>query len=287
MTHMKKAIKTTFMLVTAVTIFAIVGCDKKNPEPDPQFSLKIIDGQDQQGIVDQPLADLIKVRVVDEKGNRVDNAEVKFTSTGGTDYATTEQGMDTEYQWTLGPTPGPQTLEVEFEKSGQSGSQQVRATGKFKPCIEENFTFVPTPITFIPPHNGVGDQEYNGHGPNISVTALVYRDGTSLKVRLYMKAVETQQDWTTAEGTEIYDITPAGIPANREMKDILTATQFSMSPFIDTDHQMDVIFSPSGNLISKCELIGDSSGKDAGINTRVTVYFNPITLLLREVGDCE
>jgi len=272
----------------ALLPFSLVILTMGSCAEEDSLHLQKLSGDNQIGEVHQPLPNLLKARVVDQNGVGVSGVEVSFLGSDGAEKteASGEDGV-VETVWTLGPTPGTQTISATVTANGGSSAVDFTATAKRRSCIEESFSFPPSPVTFIPPHTN-GDQEYNGHGPLVTVTAFIYRDGTRLMLRLYMKAIETTQDWTTAEGYEVFDITPAGLPVDREIINIVGATNYSMTPFTDTDHQIDVINAPSGSLVLKCEIIGDSSGNDAGINTRVTVYFNPITLLLRELSqDCE
>lgn len=130
-------------------------------------------------------------------------------------------------------------------------------------------------FTYIPPHTR-GDREFKGHGPNVtSSAALRVEGGKALVLTLYMKAEETQSDYTTAEGTQDFEIYRAdpGMVISKVFTD-MESNYF----YKDTNHESDVFDLGQTDLVRTFTFIGDTSGDDAGDDTRVTVRLNRILL---------
>jgi hypothetical protein len=130
----------------------------------------------------------------------------------------------------------------------------------------------PTPF-YIPPRVG-GDREFKGHGPRVDVSArLSIRNARELWATVYMHAKETQSDWTEVEGTADYLVYKH--PMVTRIVRILSDT-YSFSGYVDTDHEVDFLDMPAGELVRQFECVGDTSGEEAGLRTGVRVHFNPI-----------
>lgn len=139
-----------------------------------------------------------------------------------------------------------------------------------------------TYLSFTPPHTR-GDREYKGHGPQVWATAQWTHDDARVQVRLWMKAEETESDWTTAEGERIETYYTA--PPGWRIESVLGATD-SSAHYIDTNHNQDRIGGGPSGPVKEFVFQGDRSGDDAGLYTGVEVYFNPLTVKLVEVADC-
>jgi hypothetical protein len=139
-----------------------------------------------------------------------------------------------------------------------------------------------TYLSFTPPHTR-GDREYKGHGPQVWATAQWTHDETRVMVRLWMKAEETQSDWTTAEGTR--DETYYTAPPGWRIESVLGGME-SSAHYVDTNHNEDRVGGGPSGPVREFVFRGDRSGDDAGIHTGVDVYFNPLTVKLVEVADC-
>ncbi len=93
--------------------------------PDVPVTLTLVGGDMQTGLVSQPLANPIEVKVEDQFGNAVSNQPVTFSVTSGggsqgtTDANTGLDGVATT-TWTLGPSLGTQTAEA--TAAGLTGS---------------------------------------------------------------------------------------------------------------------------------------------------------------------
>lgn len=137
-------------------------------------------------------------------------------------------------------------------------------------------TIQPNQTTFmIPPHTR-GDSEFKGHGPNVYVrVTLSVRHGNQLWADVYMRAVETKADWTTAEGTQAYMIFQHPSHIHRILSSVVQDFGYT-----DTDHDRDVYTFPLVNLMSRIECIGDTAGHEAGTRTGCIVFFHPAELLV-------
>lgn len=150
-------------------------------------------------------------------------------------------------------------------------------------CKEEEKSFAPDVITFVPPHTR-GDREYDGNGPNINARVNIYVDNNTIKARVYMKARETRSDWSTAEGSAIFNIYTA--PSNRRIISIVSDKETSTS-YTDSGHSEDFFEKGSGELIKRFAFTGDTDGDEAGTRTKVKFTFNRVVIKLKEIGNCK
>lgn len=150
-------------------------------------------------------------------------------------------------------------------------------------CKEEEKSFSPDVITFIPEHTQ-GDREYNGNGPNVNARVSIYIDNNTVKAKVYMRAKESKSDWSTAEGSAVLNIYTA--PSNRRIVSIVSDKETSIN-YIDSGHSEDFFEKGSGELIKRFAFVGDTDGDDAGTRTRVKVTFNRVVVKLKEIGNCK
>jgi hypothetical protein len=150
-------------------------------------------------------------------------------------------------------------------------------------CREEEISFSPDVITFIPPHTK-GDREYDGNGPNISARVNIYVDNNTIKARIYMRAKETKSDWSTADGSGIFNIYTA--PSKKRIMAIVSDKETNTN-YTDSGHSEDFFEKGNGELIKRFAFIGDTDGDDAGTRTRVKVTFNRVVVKLKEIGNCK
>jgi hypothetical protein len=128
-------------------------------------------------------------------------------------------------------------------------------------------------VHYIPPHTR-GDRDFGGHGPRVWCNVQVrVRNQTEIWAEVYMKAQETQQDWTTAEGTETFRV----YTHDRPILDIVSDA-FSDVYYQDHDHAEDVITLSGGELVKQFVFVGDTRGSEAGTRTGVVISFNPIKI---------
>lgn len=141
---------------------------------------------------------------------------------------------------------------------------------------------LPAVNKFIPPHTR-GDKEYKGHGPDVHAEARLNGVGTnSLVVRLFMKAVETKSDWTTAEGHSPF-FTIYVAPPGQCIRSVNVGT-FDEIDYRDTDHAEDSFPGQTmGSFVATYFFIGDTSGDEAGTETGMAILTKPFTA---DVGAC-
>jgi hypothetical protein len=131
-----------------------------------------------------------------------------------------------------------------------------------------------------------GDTEFGGNGPDVIVRVTMFVENNAVKARIYMRAEETKNDHSTAEGyttVTLYEPDPG-----YEILRIIGNT-FSEETYRDNDHGADVFTQPSSEPVYQFEVIGDTSGKDIGQqdgDTGVTVEFNDIDVELIQTQDC-
>lgn len=164
----------------------------------------------------------------------------------------------------LGLCPGPATA------ASATGSKQAAAA--FAQVVPA--TQVPLGRLYIPPWTGGGDREFAGHGPDVQVDAALelvpIQRKTSIDLRLHMRAVETTADWTRAEGSMRARIYNAPVGSCIVSVSVLTSDAYF---YRDTDTALDVLHPLNvRSLVSRYEVVGDSSGDDAGVRTGVTVF---------------
>jgi hypothetical protein len=147
-------------------------------------------------------------------------------------------------------------------------------------CQTSFFTFQPAEISYMPPLTR-GDREFDGNGPDVYSSVNLINTGNSVIARVYMKAVETESDWTTGEGSRdfvIYNADPGKV-----IESIVTPT-FASYSYRDDNHDMDN-FAGTGPVF-KFHFVGDDDGDDVGVHTRVEIEFTNIRVELKETGDC-
>jgi hypothetical protein len=147
-------------------------------------------------------------------------------------------------------------------------------------CETSFFQFQPATISYMPPHTK-GDREFKDHGPNMHASVSLINNGNNVVARVYLKAIETKSDWTTAEGSKNFVIYTAD-PGKR-IEAIVTATSSSYS-YIDDNHNMDEF--PGTGPVRKFKFMGDGEGDDVGHHTRVEIDFTNIRVQLKETSDC-
>ena len=166
----------------------------------------------------------------------------------------------------------PAPARVAGERSGEAGTLAEEGLGEVTQAVTATFTPGPT-AKFIPPRVGSGDAEFKGHGPNVTVDAtLSVRNQTEVWARVHMNAIETQADWTQAEGTTDVFLYRDTLPIR-----ILSDT-FSADSYTDTNHSDDTLAEAPGELVNHFLCSGDTDGSEAGTRTGVRVFWNAITV---------
>lgn len=136
------------------------------------------------------------------------------------------------------------------------------------------------------PNNTIGDSEFGGNGPDVVVRVSVFVEGNALKAKIYMKARETRNDHSTAEGFTI--LTLFEPEAGYAIRKVVGATVTEIS-YRDTGHAADDFTRPLSEPVVSLSVIGDTSGKDIGQrdgDTGVTVAFREIPVELIKTEEC-
>ena len=125
-------------LLSAGVLIGLVACRDADPtgilESSPEVRFAIVSGNDQQAPAGTELPAAIVVKVTDPNGTAVAGQMVNFVVTqgGGSVFAgravTNSSGIAQEW-WTLGDTPGPNTLEV---RAVDSSTGEAKVFGTFR-----------------------------------------------------------------------------------------------------------------------------------------------------------
>lgn len=132
-------------------------------------------------------------------------------------------------------------------------------------------------IRFFPART-IGDCEFNGHGPVVTVRAKLTSRSDSLLVGIYMRAAETQADWSTAEDSSSYHVYTA--PPGWDISRIEVTPNPCQKTYTDTDGLYHVDACGWVTFSS----MGDTGGNDiCGVtldDTHVNVSFQTINVVL-------
>ncbi|WP_152546789.1 hypothetical protein [Amycolatopsis orientalis] len=129
---------------------------------------------------------------------------------------------------------------------------------------------IPVDNRFIPPRVG-GDDEFNGHGPDVFANSTLEGVGTNrLRVRIFMDAIETRADFTHVRGTSpdflIY-VAPAG-----QCVQSVSRGGYEEIRYRDTDHAVDVFAGQvTDSFVSEWSFVGDTNSSEAGTRTGVAL----------------
>lgn len=139
---------------------------------------------------------------------------------------------------------------------------------KAKPIPQVTTVYIaPQALSYLPPHTN-GDREFDGNGPNIYVEGRLLYNYRQAYVQIWMSAIETRGDYTTAKGwcPNHYFYTA---PAGWHIKRIDGQTVFpSLVRYTDNDTQEDIFNTTLGQVKIK----GDGNGNDAGIHTGILSF---------------
>jgi hypothetical protein len=153
--------------------------------------------------------------------------------------------------------------------------------------VKDNELAVPAGqlVDYAPPKVGGGDADFAGHGPDVSVSVslALASGGDHVDVVKSMFARETRSDYTTASGTETTEYYRA--PSGFRIEKILSGDTSSYS-YRDTNHDNDEKNLGPGGAASKFEVVGDTSGDDAGHGTKFVATMNALKVRLVQTGDC-
>jgi len=127
-------------------------------------------------------------------------------------------------------------------------------------------------FNYTPPHTH-GDTDFAGHGPSVHVACDIAFDGIGIIARVSMDAVETEDDWTEANGLSEWRQVYTPPPGVRILA--FLGPIHSEASYVDTNHTLDSICLSPADLVKCFHCVGDTaSDNDAGTATMVNVEFN-------------
>ncbi len=137
--------------------------------------------------------------------------------------------------------------------------------------------YPPGPI-FRPPRVGTGDADFAGHGPDVVADATLIGIGTrNLYVELGMTAVETRSDFTRVSGDSGLVLLYRAL-AGWCVQGVSHGT-FDELRYVDTDHSVDGFTGQiSGSFVQSWEVVGDTSGTEAGSETGASIFTHNLTV---------
>ena len=151
------------------------------------------------------------------------------------------------------------------------------------PVCESKLVRIPSgKVTFMPRRTR-GDGDFGGHGPKVNVTVTLTSDPQALSARVYIKAKETKDDWTTAEGSQVF---PLFSPDPGWRIDRVVGSLSASHSYTDGNHAVDSFNLGSGGPVRRLEFVGDTDGDEAGTRTKVEVTFNELRVELTQTADC-
>ena len=154
-------------------------------------------------------------------------------------------------------------------------------------CKSRVVRFQPEPVTFVPPHTR-GDHEFAGHGPTSTASVTLLTDPRRIRAEVRMHAYESnpdnspRKDDTTASGSGNFHVYTA--PLDWRIERVLGPLRASKQ-YRDNDHADDP-FDMGGGLVRRFVFVGDTRGAEAGHRTKVDVFFNRLSVELKQTKDC-
>ncbi len=137
---------------------------------------------------------------------------------------------------------------------------------------KKNKRILPISRKRLCPERCGGDKEFDGNGPKVSAEASLFlKSKRDLWVKIYLKAIETEHDYTCTEKEWTFPVWEA--PKNFEITDF-SPSRASKASYTDTNHQLDKPSISGSSLVRKFEIMGDTRGNDTGNCTGDDVYIN-------------
>lgn len=149
-------------------------------------------------------------------------------------------------------------------------------------CESKLVRFSPGKVTFMPPRTR-GDGDFGGHGPKVYVSVTLLTTPQEITARVHMRAKETKDNWTTAEGSRVFSLFS---PDPGWRIDRVVGSQIASHTYTDGNHAVDSFNQGSGGPVKRLEFVGDTDGDEAGTRTKVEVAFNDLRIELTQTADC-
>jgi hypothetical protein len=182
-------------------------------------------------------------------------------------------------------TPASQSLSVRWQDQVMS---EIPIKQPVLPaCDITEWKFTPSNEVSYRPPKTEGDGDFSGNGPNVRIFVKLHpRDlaGSDWDLEIFMRARETESDWTTASGSQFIEHFMQ-IPQGYVVNKVITPLE-NEGVYTDDDHEDDTIFPTGLGPANHFVVIGDTDGGEAGTQTQVTVFFNTIEFEIRQIDDC-
>lgn len=214
------------------------------------------------------------------------------TSSGKSVDVTDKLDRQTHYQMTLNlgsngvpVTASSSKIVLKWQDTELSSVPVVQHTPP--PCDVRTVGYDPGQHDYTPPFLSGGDKDFDAHGPNIDVDITLIPKRTTVDAQIYMNARETDDDWTTADGTsKPFAIFTA--PDGYRVKRVLNAGGQLDYPysFTDTDEHDNIVNTGGDGVVRRLTIVGDTSGDEAGTRTQVTVDFNVVRVEVEQIDEC-
>jgi hypothetical protein len=107
------------------------------------------------------------------------------------------------------------------------------------------------------------------------------------RLEIWMKAEETQSDWTTAEGEHYVDdfIEIQKLREGWVLDEFITPLKNELR-YRDDNEDPDLKYPSSPGPAEYFIVVGDTQGNEAGTKTMVTVHFSRIAFQIRQSENC-
>jgi hypothetical protein len=140
-----------------------------------------------------------------------------------------------------------------------------------------------SPVTYRPPHTGVGDREVFGK-VDLWAKATLLVTPQSIDVRVDATAKQWDDDRSEASGSAIVPFFDA-VPKGWEIDHVQLGSLEASASFRDTTWEPETT-SGGGGLVNSWVWYGDHNGADLETYSGVDVHFNPVTIVFKPTADC-
>lgn len=178
----------------------------------------------------------------------------------------------------------PFSLAVVIPAKAKPAGKELDAR-KFDISKKKQVSFKPDRINYTPPHT-LGGRDFSGNGPDIRIAVNMQIPSTTkdrIICQIYMHAIETEPDWTTASSSDIYVMYVA--PPGKEIVGIEEGYRIDWEG-TDHHHQPETISAVYGlhkGPVKSLYIIGDIKGDDVenlSGGTHEVVEFKPLRIHL-------
>jgi hypothetical protein len=176
-----------------------------------------------------------------------------------------------------------QKLQVIWKNDFANPLSEIPVVLPVTPLCQTRKVTVPAvpPLSFTPPKAGTGDNDFNGNGPAVTTQVSLSLSGrTALTVTIFMRARETQSDWTEVRGSTTRNIFNA--EPGWAIDHVITPTS-ATDTFTASGHAL--ITRNPGPPVESVIIQGDTDGDDVG-RTSATVRLTTIDVWEVQTDHC-